>query len=423
MATRSLLLRRGGGCALRAASRSALPSSVVTDTPAWAQPAGELLHRRLLDERSELGFTRLRGKGSTLLFTGESTLGNGTVSVAKFGPWLELFFDASEQGLSFVGSARDRDWRSGRALPAVLAFEYTRCFASTAAAFGSLQSQHHSHGERLTLCVGLGAGSLPAFLAHHGFRVVTVELDPLIIRVARDVLGVSFAEAPVDTSLSLLASRARPDDAPFTVLRGDAAVALSDYAAAVRSGKSEGADRLLLDAYEKSGSVPAHLKTPAFLESALSCLSPNGVLVCNLFNGRDGSLQRKELSDYASALRAASGEAGIRLYTVKVSAQQANVMLVAVKPGSPLDRLGSISRTAFAGAARAVALEQRWAFDGGKQVEVVFELRTDADGEEPGAPLCAGSEFREVVPDVSRLFFFPGFAPESSVMTGDEYVA
>lgn len=43
------------------------------------------------------------------------------------------------------------------------------------------------------LCVGLGGGSLPLFLAHHfpGMHVTVLELDPVVLRAARQACGLS----------------------------------------------------------------------------------------------------------------------------------------------------------------------------------------------------------------------------------------
>jgi tRNA G46 methylase TrmB len=47
----------------------------------------------------------------------------------------------------------------------------------------------------LIVCVGLGGGSLPAFLSHHfpGAQVVAVELDPLVVKAAREAMGLTTA--------------------------------------------------------------------------------------------------------------------------------------------------------------------------------------------------------------------------------------
>ena len=47
------------------------------------------------------------------------------------------------------------------------------------------------HSSVSAVCVGVGGGSLPAFLAHHypGMQVEAVELDPVVVQAATSAMG------------------------------------------------------------------------------------------------------------------------------------------------------------------------------------------------------------------------------------------
>ena len=96
--------------------------------------------------------------------------GVGKVYVRAHGPWRALWLDKVEQGLAY-------DFNAGKAYaedpafvdfkhdPSVLGFEYVRAMATAAvAAIGA----NALNARTRALCVGLGAGALPAFLSPSG---------------------------------------------------------------------------------------------------------------------------------------------------------------------------------------------------------------------------------------------------------------
>lgn len=347
----------------------------------WAVPAGKFLHRKRLANRSEVGYARLRAHSSPqVLQEARSKHHNGLVRVIRYGPWLALRFNETEQGLTFVGEADTEEWRDGAALPQVLGFEYLRVMASAAAGFASLNGVSLSAGARV-LCVGLGAGALSAFVAHHsaplGAEVQVVELDPLVIQVVRDTLRVQFEQ--LHSSSELLSgaprSRAHRARAPFTVLQSDAGPVLAELAAEVSARRAPGVDLIYLDAYEEHAQVPKHLKAADFLTACRQCLSANGIIVVNLFNSTPNSRPRREMADYARLL---SEHVGC-VYSVKVEEQQTNVVLVAARRESPLG-CSVATRGALEDAARAVATQQRWEFDAGDLVQKMFHCRIRPGG-------------------------------------------
>ena len=130
--------------------------------------------------------------------------------------------DGVEQGLAYDARFRAEtgDVRPFAHDPRVVGFEYVRAMATAAVAsmgakFARSKRRFHSssHGKTdsknafgrerenaRTLCVGLGAGSLPAFLANAfvgaktyrgSFRVECVEIDRAVAAAARERRGVA----------------------------------------------------------------------------------------------------------------------------------------------------------------------------------------------------------------------------------------
>jgi hypothetical protein len=356
------------------------------EEPLWAKPLGKFLHRATLVALSEVGYSRCRTIfPKVVVFEERSAHGNGLVRILQHGPWRGLHFNDTEQGLTYVGSAPGSGkaggpptyWNEGAAVPFVLGFEYTRTMAAAVAAFSSVQGLLPLR----MLCVGLGAGALPAFLAHNNPRsdVAVLEIDPVVIRLVKDVLGLQFSDA--HSVGELLDAPPATADAPFRVLEADAGAAMTELAQELRAGsrraggERSGVDVLVLDAYEERARVPTHLKAPAFLDACAACLAPDGVVVVNMLNGTPDSRARKEVAAYARLLSQHFG----CLYSIKVEEQQYNVILVACRPGSPAG-VSPVTRHQLVEAARGVALRQRWVFDGGDLVEKLFRCTVGDDG-------------------------------------------
>jgi hypothetical protein len=108
--------------------------------------------------------------------------------------------------------------------------------------------------------VGLGAGSLAAY-AHSGEEWTFYEIDPVVVRIAKDPKYFTFL---------------RDCKARSTFVLGDARLSL----AGARDGEYE---LLVLDAYS-SDSVPLHLMTREALQLYLRKLAPGGVLAFHISN-------------------------------------------------------------------------------------------------------------------------------------------
>ena len=92
-------------------------------------------------------------------------------------------FDDVEQGIARVDRA------NGVAMPRVLGVRIlSSVMAAAAMAFRSLQQP--TPVDRM-LCIGLGTGALPGFLAHHFpfLNVDVVEIDPVVVRAWQGMLA------------------------------------------------------------------------------------------------------------------------------------------------------------------------------------------------------------------------------------------
>ncbi len=107
------------------------------------------------------------------------------------------------------------------------------------------------------LFVGLGGGAMPTFvrLTHPDAEIDVVEIDSLVVQVARDWFGF------------------RPDAS----LR----VHVGDGRAFIEEAPPESWDLVVLDAFSAEG-IPRSLTTRTFLEAVRASLAPGGVVVSNL---------------------------------------------------------------------------------------------------------------------------------------------
>ena len=235
----------------------------------------------------------------------QSSHGNGIVRVTAHGPWRCLLFDEVEQGVALLGP-------SGAALPDALGYQYLRTMAAvgvgfcglrptaarTVDEFGGVQGDETAITSTNLLCVGLGTGALPAFLAHHlpHASVSVIEIDPVVVNAARTELGRSFA----------LGHERDAHYTPYSVHVGDAGEYVQRLAeaspASAAPGGTSGLAAVFLDAYDANAEIPAHLTQPKFLLSLSACLTEGGVVVANVFNGATHSAPRRAIYRLLSAL-------------------------------------------------------------------------------------------------------------------------
>ena len=407
--------------------------------------------------RSEAGYYHhLRVSPPATVFETPGTADLGRVRVTQHGPWRALWLDGVEQGLAYDASFRADASTNTRFRhdPYALGFEYVRAMATAAVASagaailegGFFGDDDSKKKRRLrTLCVGLGAGSLPAFLANAfagaagvRFRVEAVEIDRAVAAAARDCLGVAYtarddddSDSDSDADADADAENDADDDSRKTNVRSfalrldDAARYLGRLAASgaapngdgtesAGSGEDRDRDRdpsekkkkqkqkqkqkqfalVLLDAYDGKGEIPAHLRGRAFLRDARRALAPGGAVVANCFYGPPGSRAHFDLLAFCEALGGEVEDArAVRVRLVKVEGQESNVVVVAEATELGTRRAGAFGgraavRDTLAAAAARMPAEARAALCDGDRLEVSGELTgvrdtREADGEAP----------------------------------------
>lgn len=100
--------------------------------------------------------------------------------------------------------------------------------------------------------LGSGGGTLATMLHDSGSKVVQVDIDPLMFRIAKEHFGLPNAVACIEADAR-------------------------DYMRKCRRRF----DAIFLDAFDEKGRIPRHLTTAEFFEIAIHRLRPNGLIAVN----------------------------------------------------------------------------------------------------------------------------------------------
>ena len=272
-----------------------------------AQPAGARAGPPPEEERWERAVGRGgAGGGGPPLFSARSAF-NGRVEVREYDAGgglrlrgLEFCAGGGEglfQGMVPVGPA-------GRPTPGARPeFGYVRTMASCLAlCAGAL-------GSGGVLCLGLGAGCLPAVVGAAFPRgppeVDVCEIDPEVVRAAALHLGFRAVggDAKSQIYLNMVQRGGGGGGGRPRLWIGDGAAHVAATAEAVISGRTAPLAAILLDAFDGKNDIPAGMASKSFLAMCFDCLAPGGALVCNLQNGWWGSPERDAALAYMARLR------------------------------------------------------------------------------------------------------------------------
>ena len=181
---------------------------------------------------------------------------------------------------------------------------------------------------RRALIIGLGGGTLPVFLhRHHPDTLIdVVDIDPAVIVAAKQFFG--FTE-----------------DARMKAHAGDGRTFIE------RAPRAH-YDLIILDAFGDS-EVPSHLTTREFLQAVHAALSPDGVVVSNVWRRGYNLLYDNMLRTYADVFAT--------LHVLE-SAREVNNLVFAL----PQARI--VSREQFAARSQRVAQRGEYRFDLGQLV-------------------------------------------------------
>ncbi|KAL3894870.1 MAG: hypothetical protein SGPRY_013687, partial [Prymnesium sp.] len=233
--------------------------------PWWRAGRLRQLLRSLREPRSEAGFNYAAvNRPGRVLFAEKSESANGVVQLNRHGAWVCLMTDDIEQGLAYF------DPTTNKLAAEVLGYQYLRVMAAAALGFwglgsvGTARSEAPADPPRL-LCVGLGTGALPGFLAHQldGASVEVVEIDRTIVRAA-GVIGCEMLQGGIG------ATEEGARSSGFSVVLGDAA----EHVGSLRGGELSA---IFVDAFDGNGETPSHLLQPPFLSECREALAPSGV--------------------------------------------------------------------------------------------------------------------------------------------------
>eukprot|EP00887_Chlorella_sp_A99_P005280 scaffold1.g5280.t1 len=161
-----------------------------------------------------------------------------------------------------------------------------------------------------TLCIGVGGGSLPLFLAHHFpfMEVDAVEIDPVVVEAALEAMGFPPPGShprlrlhTADAAAFLL--RRRGEEGGEQARRGGA----EERGQQVQRQRAPLFDLCFMDAFDGKDAVPAALCTPEFASLVAGVLHPaHGVFLANLHSAD----HRGTIAAFKAALFGGSGSGG-----------------------------------------------------------------------------------------------------------------
>src|SRR6266568_6674550 len=185
---------------------------------------------------------------------------------------------------------------------------------------------------RHILVVGLGGGTLPAFLRKHypSAAIDVAEIDPDVVDIAKKFFGF------------------REDE------RMRAHVA--DGRAFIENVRQPQYDVIFLDAYG-ARNVPAHLTTQEFLQAVRRAVVPSGVVVGNVWRPSSNPLYDSMVRSYQEVFD--------DLFILDVPGDANNILLA-------LPRKQRLSQNELALAARKISTARQFRFDLGDMVEYGF---------------------------------------------------
>jgi len=205
---------------------------------------------------------------------------------------------------------------------------------------------------RRILVVGVGGGTLPAFLhrQYPAAEIDAVDIDPEVVNVAREYFGFredALLRAHVSDGRKFIESATRPYDLIY------------------------------LDAFGTTA-VPPHLTTREFLRAVRRIIKPDGVVVGNLWFRQFNPLYDSMVHTY----RAVFDEVAV----LQVVGTGNRILFALPRKGKGLER------GEFARLAREVSTERRFRFDLGDLVDKGFNA---ADASGAGGRLLLDSELKD----------------------------
>ncbi|MFH1057995.1 MAG: fused MFS/spermidine synthase [Pseudomonadota bacterium] len=207
-------------------------------------------------------------------------------------------------------------------------------FAYTKSGFAALAFLDRPAAD--VLFVGLGGGSMPMYLrlVNPGVRMDLVEIDPMVVEVARKYLGFT------------------PDPAMKTTVM-DGRIYLKRH--------PKQYDIIFLDAYNDH-SVPFHLTTAEFLELVKSRLKPGGVVASNVWSADINRFFTAQIKTYQAAFP--------EVYLLRAG-RSSNYIFLATQAKGRVPREAAVVR------AKALMAGRPWSFDLAELILDEYDYYTD----------------------------------------------
>ena len=204
--------------------------------------------------------------------------------------------------------------------------------------------------QRRFLVVGLGGGTIPAFLRRHypDAAIDAVEIDPEVVYVAKQYFG--FRE-----------------DARMRVHVADGRKFIE--------GVARPYDAIFLDAFG-SDAVPPHLTTREFLSAVRRAVAPGGVVIGNIWARESNRLYDSMVRTYREVFD--------ELFVVRASGSGNRILLA-------LPRRQQLSREEIVQRARGVSTSRGFKFDLG---DLIQEGYTPADGDGSAGRVLRDADLR-----------------------------
>ena len=174
-----------------------------------------------------------------------------------------------------------------------LAAEYLKTVAALFAAMVGLDFKHADKSydcidkdktKFRVLCIGVGGGAFPLFLAHHfpGATIDAVEIDPIVIEASETVMGFSCEE------------------------REGIHVHVQDAVDFVAAAQSDSYDMVYIDAFDGDDNIPESLATVSFIKSIDRILcAEHAALIMNFHDDDTRGFQKAQA--FAKSLHTPSG--------------------------------------------------------------------------------------------------------------------
>lgn len=188
----------------------------------------------------------------------------GNIIIIRQGNWLHLKFNDSFQSIVCIGRPNIfTGYYYNNAIPYILGFEFFRTMVS---AWAGLSKNHFSNNKIIFL--GLGAGSLPSFLAYHYPELIVEvwEIDEKLVEIVRSKLKVK--------NMTILKNNELPKKGYFSVIIGNAIDILE------RNQHIKIAS-LFIDAYNYEGNIPEYFLNTDFFSKCKNILLPEGLVISN----------------------------------------------------------------------------------------------------------------------------------------------